>query len=261
MEITSDEILNTIEALYLTYPPIPGKLEYFDIAGIQGWYSPGLSHPLMNLVIKTNLTTENADETIQTVQDQFKAQEKAFGWWVSDLSLPADLGTRLEAAGLAKVVETAGMSLDVHHPISANPAVRVGQVATGDVPIVADLYHRAYPVPKPLAEHRVELWEKMGFMQFFAYVEESEDPVAVASMWYRPGYPIALLGGAATLTEYRGRGIYTALVAQRLKKAIADGMQTAIIAADRSTSAPICKKLGFAEQCSLALYAWTPLDS
>jgi predicted GNAT family acetyltransferase len=56
--------------------------------------------------------------------------------------------------------------------------------------------------------------------------------------------------------EHRGRGIYSALVAKRLADARADGRSAAVIQAVRSTSAPICAKLGFREVCALEFYAW-----
>ena len=60
----------------------------------------------------------------------------------------------------------------------------------------------------------------------------------------------------ATLSEYRGKGVYTALMAKRLADARALGMEAAVLQADRTTSAPICANLGFEEVCSLDLYAW-----
>jgi predicted GNAT family acetyltransferase len=65
-----------------------------------------------------------------------------------------------------------------------------------------------------------------------------------------------LLGGAATLPEHRGRGIYSALVAKRLTDARAHGRTAAVIQAVRASSAPIVAKLGFREICSLDFYAW-----
>jgi hypothetical protein len=62
--------------------------------------------------------------------------------------------------------------------------------------------------------------------------------------------------GAATLSEYRGNGVYTALMAKRLADARALGMEAAILQADRRTSAPICANLGFEEVCSIDLYVW-----
>jgi predicted GNAT family acetyltransferase len=62
--------------------------------------------------------------------------------------------------------------------------------------------------------------------------------------------------GAATLSEHRGHGIYTAMMAARLADARAMGKDTAVLQGDRTTSAPICVKLGFQEVCSIDFYAW-----
>lgn len=261
MAITSDEILNALESSYMLAPPIPGVLEYLDIDGIQGRYSPKHSHPISNLIVKTMLTEENADETIQYVREKFSDWNKAFGWRVSAANTPADLDQRLLAAGLTKAIEMAGMSLDVNHPITANPDIQVREVMKNDLALASDLYHRAFPLPKQLCDHIMIIMEAMKSVNYFAYVEESDAPAAIASMVYMPDQPIALLGGAATLPEYRGRGIYTALVAQRLRIARDNGMQTAVISAMRNTSAPICQKLGFVEHCSLDLYTWMPPES
>jgi len=80
-------------------------------------------------------------------------------------------------------------------------------------------------------------------------------PLAWSYLVYLPDSPIVLLGGAATLAEHRGHGLYTALVARRLADARADGRTAAVIQADRATSAPICAKLGFKELCGLEMFA------
>ena len=85
-----------------------------------------------------------------------------------------------------------------------------------------------------------------------------DTPVAWSYLVYVPRTPIVLLGGAATLSEVRGHGLYSALVKQRLDDARADGREAAVIQADRDTSAPICAKLGFRELCSLEVFGWMP---
>jgi N-acetylglutamate synthase-like GNAT family acetyltransferase len=71
-----------------------------------------------------------------------------------------------------------------------------------------------------------------------------------------PTSTIAVMQGAATRSQYRGKGVYTALMATRLVDARDMGMEAAILQADRTTSAPICANLGFEEVCSIDLYAW-----
>ena len=89
------------------------------------------------------------------------------------------------------------------------------------------------------------------------YVASLGDDAIVAWAWlvYLPDSPTVLLGGAATLEEYRGHGLYTALVARRLADARADSRTSAVIQGDRRTSAPICAKLGFREICGLEIFA------
>ena len=73
-----------------------------------------------------------------------------------------------------------------------------------------------------------------------------------------PGRPIVLLAGAATLPQHRGLGVYTSLVARRLADAHARGIEAAVIQAVRTTSAPICKNLGFVERYGLDFFIWMP---
>jgi N-acetylglutamate synthase-like GNAT family acetyltransferase len=71
-----------------------------------------------------------------------------------------------------------------------------------------------------------------------------------------PKSTVAVMQGAATLNAYRGKGVYTALMAKRLADARDMGLEAAILQADRTTSAPICANLGFEEVCNIDLYAW-----
>jgi hypothetical protein len=66
------------------------------------------------------------------------------------------------------------------------------------------------------------------------------------------------LGGAVTLEGYRGRGVYTSLVARRLEDARDRGMTAAVIQSASVSSEPICRGLGFRQVCSMAGYGWVP---
>ena len=96
----------------------------------------------------------------------------------------------------------------------------------------------------------------VGGHHYLAYVDGVETAVSVSSMFSLAGSSIAVMQGAATLAEHRGHGIYTAMMAARLADARAMGKDTAVLQGDRSTSAPICAKLGFEEVCSIDFYAW-----
>ncbi|MFW0796922.1 GNAT family N-acetyltransferase [Gordonia sp. CPCC 205515] len=70
------------------------------------------------------------------------------------------------------------------------------------------------------------------------------DGVGVATAGYALVDGVARMWGAATLPDFRGRGVYRALIAARLRDARARGATLAIVHAER-TSSPILQHLGF----------------
>ncbi len=93
---------------------------------------------------------------------------------------------------------------------------------------------------------------------YHAFVPDRNGPVAFGNLVFVPNTSIVLLGGAATLGDLRGRGIYTSLVARRLADARAAGADAAVIQAVRETSAPVCSRLGFKEMLPIDFFAWVP---
>jgi predicted GNAT family acetyltransferase len=204
------------------------------------------------------LTEANADAVIAQVQAFFAKRHHRVGWWLNPSSTPGDLVIRLEAAGFSKVIEQAGQVLtNLERDITVNPVVTVRQATQADRDELMRLYATAYPLPEALAAVITDVVPlAAGGRHYLAFLEGVERPVAVASMFPFPTSPIAVMQGAATLSAYRGQGVYTALMAKRLADARALGMEAAILQADRRTSAPICANLGFEEVCSIDLYVW-----
>jgi GNAT superfamily N-acetyltransferase len=64
------------------------------------------------------------------------------------------------------------------------------------------------------------------------------------------GPPAVLLGGSAVLPQYRGRGVYRALVASRWRAAVEIGKPALTIHAGEM-SRPILERCGFEEVCRL----------
>ena len=75
-----------------------------------------------------------------------------------------------------------------------------------------------------------------------AYVEG--DPAACGRVHFAPPSPIAELAGGRTKTTYRRRGLFTAVVATRVREAVGRGC--AYVSVDAlPTSEPILRRLGF----------------
>ena len=62
------------------------------------------------------------------------------------------------------------------------------------------------------------------------------------------------------MKEHRGKAIYTTLLTHRMPDAHDHGARAAVIQAVKSTSAPICRRLGFTEICNLEFYTWSPVS-
>lgn len=69
-------------------------------------------------------------------------------------------------------------------------------------------------------------------------------PVACGRVYFPPGGPFAELAGGRTRTTHRNRGLFTALVAARLREARARG-RTHVFVDALPTSEPILRKRGF----------------
>ena len=260
MSVAADAVIEAIESSLQVYPPVSGLSEDLGVKGVRGRVTD-LSHPLANMVGMANIAPDDVAATLKMVRNRFSGGRKAYGWVTGPLTRPHDLGERLVASGLKKIDEMAGMVLtDLAVPIAVDPRIEIREGTLHEAQAASDMMGRAYDMPEEVARFFNVLLAMTGSKVknsgYFAYVDGGSEPVGWSYLVYLPDSPIVLLGGAATLPEHRGRGIYSALVAKRLADARADGRSAAVIQAVRSTSAPIAAKLGFREVCGLEFYAW-----
>ena len=260
MTVAEDALILAIESSLQVYPPVSGLSEDLGVKGVRGRVSD-LSHPLANLVGMADIAPDAVDATLKMVRNRYSGGRKAYGWVTGPLTRPHDLGQRLVTSGLVKEDEMAGMVLtDLAVPIAVDPKIEIREATLHEAQEASAMMARAYDMPEEVARFFNVLLAmtdgKVKNRGYFAYVDGGTEPVAWSYLVYLPDSPIVLLGGAATVPEHRGRGIYSALVAKRLADARADGRRAAVIQAVRATSAPICAKLGFREVCGLEFYAW-----
>ena len=258
----TDQLVDAVERTMFVYPEVPGLLTDLRVPGVVGRESP-VSHPVANLVGCADLDDADADATIAAIRDRFAAQAKSFGWITSPASRPQDLPHRLLDAGLVKADELAGMVLtDLATPMRTNPDVEVRPAGVEEqrraIPMTATAYGMPLDVAEWFTEAVIGAPGPFRFEMYHAFLSGHDGPVAFGNLVFVPGTSIVLLGGAATVGDLRGRGIYTSLVARRLADARAAGADAAVIQAVRGTSAPVCANLGFKEVVPLEFYAWVP---
>jgi GNAT superfamily N-acetyltransferase len=87
---------------------------------------------------------------------------------------------------------------------------------------------------------------------YLAFVDEQ--PVSVAWTYFPEGY-FAMLFAGSTLSEFRGQGFYTSLLAARLQEIRERAYRIAVVEAG-SMSRPIVAKHGFMHLTTLYDYEW-----
>jgi GNAT superfamily N-acetyltransferase len=85
----------------------------------------------------------------------------------------------------------------------------------------------------------------------------SGEPVASARVQFLPDTDFAGLWGGSTVVQWRGKGLFRAMVARRAQFAIDRGYTYLYVVAS-SRSRPILERLSFASFGSVATFGWKP---
>jgi len=257
-------LIEAIESGLFLLPEVAEGLSRIAIPGIEGRLTP-VSHPLANIVGHARLEARQAAMVIDCVMRLFTRDARAFSWRVGPASTPLKLGRHLIAAGMEQMESLSGMVLgDLEIPAPVPLDVRVHEASRENLAQVVDLIAQGYPAPERLATILGSAFLQPSAQTapdisvYLAFVGDSSEPVAVGVSFYFPHRPIVMLGGAATLAKFRGRGIYQCLIGHRLREAKKRGVESAVIQAVRTASAPISRRLGFQEACEIEVYTWPP---
>lgn len=265
MDPLLDPVAGMIEALLWDYEREwkPPGLELMEQADLLMWAS-ATSSPYSSRVVRAVFTDRSADDEISRVVEFFEKRGKPFTWWIGPSTRPLDLGARLAAYGfelkgrddgLARAVErldiplTSGVTLE---PVESEEQVRemvsIASAGFGHSADVAEAMVRERLSYLALPERRggFLLARVSGMAAGYAGWRDSGDGRCV------------YLSGAATLEEYRGRGIYSALLAARLSGAAERGRAWAAVQANPETSSPILRRHGFEQRCAVEVYEYRP---
>ncbi|MFE7430926.1 GNAT family N-acetyltransferase [Streptomyces sp. NPDC057545] len=180
-----------------------------------------------------------------------------FEWKLYAHDRPADLADRLLAAGFeAEEPETlmVAPAVDLPTAVELPEGVRLRPVRDADdVELMVRAHERAFGTKGARLRHLVSTRLAEDPDHIVAVLAMAGDePVSAARMELYPGTRFAGLWGGGTAPEWRGRGIYRALVAHRARIAAERGY--GFLQVDASAlSRPILERLGF-----MALTTTTP---
>jgi len=204
------------------------------------------------------------DELIARQRDFFAARGEEFEWKTRSHDRPAELPERLLAAGfVAEETETVLIapldavasspppdpSFVVREASGHDDLLRIATLSASvfgsdEAAVAADLLSRSR-ADDGTTTHVV--------------AEAGGRFVAASRLEVVPGTGFAGLWGGATLPEWRGRGLYRALVSHRVGAARARGV--AYLQVDAlPTSRPILERLGFTAVTETTPYVWSPVS-
>jgi GNAT superfamily N-acetyltransferase len=222
-------------------------------------------------VIWCDLDETNADAAIVAAVEHFRPSGREFEWKYYGYDEPRDLTDRLAAAGFkpdeeeALVVGEVAVVRDRLASAAEPHGVTIRRLRTDDDGAAAD-WHGINDL------HRAVWGEDGADMNASIAASMADDPVAT-SMWlavaddgtvvcaaranFHEGTDFASLWGGSTLEEYRGRGIYKALVSRRADEAAERGYRFLQVDASPD-SRPILERLGLRALTSTTPWMWRP---
>lgn len=193
-----------------------------------------------------DLTEDNADAVIAEQLAYFAEQGRSIEWKYYAYDKPADLPERLRAAGLQPGEEEALMVADVDDvpDIPAPEGIRLVNVSDEDGLRDVKAVHDAVfgGDHTPMIDSMRERLPSGAVVPVLALADDQ--PVCAARVDLHLGTDFASLWGGGTLPEWRGKGIYRAMVSHRAKLARDRGFR--YLRTDAlPTSRPILEKVGF----------------
>jgi GNAT superfamily N-acetyltransferase len=255
-----------------TEPPAPGWVVELlgDPAPMRRITSPAGS-AWGDGVVWTDLDESNADAAIASAVAYFGGLGRTFEWKHHGYDRPADLPDRLRAAGFEPDDEEAlvvGEVSEVRARLAGAPApdgVTIRRLRDDDEGRAADwqaigrLHTAVWGEPSDdyvaglSAEHAAD----PQAMSVWLAVADDGTVVCAARANFHEGTDFVSLWGGSTLAEWRGRGIYKALVSRRADEAAERGYRYLQVDAS-DDSRPILERLGLRQLTTTTPYMWRP---
>jgi len=220
------------------------------------WY--GKADDDWSSVLWSDLTDEDADAVIAAEVGRLRDWGRPFEWKYFSHDKPTDLPRRLEAAGLRPEPEEAVMVGDIEEldlDVAPPAGVEVRRVSDkGEVKALLDVHEEVFGSPEEwvgrVIARSIEL-ERPPVVGVVAWADGR--PVCGARVVFHEGTDFASLWGGTTLPEWRGKGIYRAVVAFRGRLARDRGNRYLQVDA-LPTSRPILERLGFVQLAATKPY-------
>lgn len=228
---------------------LPGLTRQVHVSG--GW----------GAIVFTNLPEDDLDHVIAEQVAYFDALGLEFEWKVYGHDRPGTLGEHLLRNGFEEDEIESVMVLDLDRDHGLLERSSLWEVRRIDdrsgLHAIAAVFEAVRGVPfHDFEQFASELEQNPEYVSFFV-AEVNGIPVSTARVTFTPDSDFAGLWGGSTHPDYRGRGLYTSLVAARAQEARRRGRRYLVVDAGQM-SAPILRHLGFKEITTARAYTRRP---
>jgi len=224
-------------------------------AGGEGWSG----------IVWSDLDAATADRVIAEQVAFYAARGEEFEWKLYSYDQPPDLAQRLLAAGFVAqdaeslmVAETARIAGPGGADVVLPEGIRLVEVTDeAGVEQMIEVHDRVFgPDPRLRASLLTQL-RSSPESTVMVLAMAGDEPVCSARIGFGTDTDFAGLWGGGTLPQWRGRGIYRALVGYRARLAAARGYRYLQVDASPE-SRPILERLGFACLATTTPFIWSP---
>lgn len=194
-----------------------------------------------------NLSPDNVDTAIQTELEFFEKLQVSFEWKTYDTDSPFNIGERLLAHGFEKGEPESFMVLEldsIAHPFNESDCV-VEVTDLAGIKDAIDVQQQVWggDMSGQLAHLVASKEVAPGDISIYV-IYENQKPLTSGWIVYNGDSPFAGIWGGSTVSGYRGKGYYSALLHKRINDAKRRGKKYLVIDASEM-SRPIVERHGF----------------
>jgi GNAT superfamily N-acetyltransferase len=210
-------------------------------------FQPSFPIPGPNLCGEVRTSADRLPGLLEEVRAAFRGRGLPCAWLVDEDSLPEGLAERLLGLGFETDSDVINLVLPSGGgAIAADPRIEIrdGMATFASFRRAAEVATRAFgaaEIAPGLEQRYLESLSRPNRHLLIAYVGGE----AAGSGWAEVTAEGTMLGGGSVDPEFRGRGVYRALVAARQRLADENGSPGLATHARVETSAPILQGLGF----------------
>ena len=223
-------------------------------------YASGLPVAMFNGVLAPRFSSKTISKRIEAAMVQFKEIGLPMNWVLGPSSAPKDLESTLLMRGLIPGDVTPGMAIDLDDvELAPTPAgFKVKQVKDmRSLRVCSKAVSDGFEFPKETSRKFRNLLHGYGLGPAHCWFLGllNGRPVATSIMVLHED--VAAIYCVATLPEFRGKGIGTAITREPLQAAKAAGYRVAVLESS-AMGLPVYERMGFRKLCQFRSLIWSP---